>query len=161
MIWEHHKYRRNSKSTTVFLMKNNMQGVNLKNFFVPMTNHFLKDLKWSINIHYFVDLLNISTAMKIWVLHADLHTLHYQSINPRNENEIWEHNFIGATPSLQQSLQWKTTCINAIIKVSFLSKNFVPMTNHLLKDSKWLINIHYFVELIFNTKMKILVQLSA
>jgi len=63
--------------------------------------------------------------------------------------------FIKVTPSLQQSLQWKTTCIGVIIKVSVLNKKFVPMTNHLLKDPKWLINIHYFVDLMnINTAMK-------
>jgi hypothetical protein len=63
--------------------------------------------------------------------------------------------FIKVTPSLQQSLQWKTTCIGVVIKVSILNKKFVPMTNHLLKDPKWLINIHYFVDLMnINTTMK-------
>jgi hypothetical protein len=72
-----------------------------------MTNHFLKDPKWLINIHYFINLLNISCGMKILALHVDLHTSHYQLVDPRNENEIWdpEHHFINATLSLQQSLQ--------------------------------------------------------
>ncbi len=35
----------------------------------------------------------------------DLYTSHYQPVDLRNENEIWEHPFIGATPSMQQSLQ--------------------------------------------------------
>ncbi len=129
--------------------------------FVSMTDHFFKDPKWSINIHYFVNLLKISTRMKILALQVDLHTSHYQLVDSRNENEIWDlkHHFIRATPSLQQSLQWEITCINVVIKV-VLNKNFVPMINHLPKYSKLLINIHSFVDLIFSTGMKILVQLS-
>jgi hypothetical protein len=78
--------------------------------------------------------MNISIGTKILALQVHLRTSHYELVDPGNENEIWEHHFIGATPSLQQSLQWKTSCINAIIKVSILNENFVPMTNHLLKD---------------------------
>jgi hypothetical protein len=29
---------------------------------------------------------------------VDLHTSHGQLVDPRNENEIWEHPFIGAIP---------------------------------------------------------------
>jgi hypothetical protein len=66
-----------------------------------------------------------------------------------------EAHFIKVIPSLQQSLQWRTTCISVIIKVSVLNKKIVPMTNHLLKDPKWLINIHYFVDLMnINIAMK-------
>jgi hypothetical protein len=45
--------------------------------------------------------------------------------------------------------------------VSILNENFVPMTNHLLKDLEWLISIHYFVDLMFSTGKKILIQLLA
>jgi hypothetical protein len=78
-----------------------------------------------------------------------------------NRSKEWKWNlgahFIKVTPSLQQSFQWRTTCINVIINVSILNKNFVLMTNHLFKDPKWLINIHYFVDLMnISIGMKIL-----
>jgi hypothetical protein len=67
---------------------------------------------------------------------VDLHTSHGQLVDPRNENEIWEHRFIGAIPKFAIVFAMKKTCISVIIKVSTFNKNFVPMTNHLFKDSK-------------------------
>jgi hypothetical protein len=146
-------------STGMLYMWYDNQGVSPYKNFVPMTNHFkFRDPTWLINIHYFVNLM-FNIGMKVLALQMDLHTSHYQPIDLGNENEFWEHHFIGATPSLQQSVQWKTTCISVIIKLLVLHEIFVPMINHLLKDSKWLINIHYFVDLMFSTIMKILVQL--